>query len=157
MKSEKKRNWETGQHYAGQSGGEDDDLLARSEAPEVIRLTSAKRKGVTSLPFTFPSESNRARAAWIASSITRPSASWSAGMGTAMSIPPPPSTKRPWWINWAACVASVTRYGVGNPLDRVKKAGNSTCSQGLSVATQTPWVSKYSSVLPISRMDFTCD
>lgn len=55
----------------------------------------------------------------------------------------------------AASSAEVTLYGAWYPLLAEKKAGKSLESEPPNEATVTPSVSKYSSVRPISRMDFT--
>lgn len=131
------------------------DVLAAREAPDVSRLTSDRMKGVTSFPRILFFSAVR-RAVWMASSIARPSAWCASGIGTAISSPFPSEKLKVSCIREAASLGSLTRWGERNPLDRVKKAGKSgRSSSALSVATQTPCVSKYSKVLPISKMDFT--
>mmetsp|Transcript_10916 Transcript_10916/g.33662 ORF Transcript_10916/g.33662 Transcript_10916/m.33662 type:complete len:250 (-) Transcript_10916:276-1025(-) len=124
-------------------------MLAASDAPPVSSLTRRSRKGVTSRP-SIPAALASPSAVSMADCTFPASASASAGMGTATSMPESSPSRKLACTSAAASAASSTRSGVGQPEFRVKKAGNSSVP---SAATATPLVSSTSSVRGISRID----
>ena len=104
------------------------------------------KNGVHAFPDIPPSFAS-ASARSIARSDVAPSASCSAGMGTARTVPPKPIT-RPALTTAAASRGVSTRHGALTPLFLVKNAGNSSTPK---LATQTPCVSRYSNVRGMSN------
>mmetsp|Transcript_19005 Transcript_19005/g.53455 ORF Transcript_19005/g.53455 Transcript_19005/m.53455 type:complete len:250 (-) Transcript_19005:207-956(-) len=123
-------------------------MLARKESPPVNSLMRLSKNGVTSLPFT-PCATLSSTARLVASSMLAASAARSSCTGTA-STTPEETPNASWQCNKSAAAAGLSRrQDTGKPLFGVKKAGKSSVRKP---ATQTPCVSKNSSVLGRSKM-----
>eukprot|EP00958_Prasinococcus_capsulatus_P023595 scaffold3551_cov408-Prasinococcus_capsulatus_cf.AAC.22 len=98
----------------------------------------------------FPPASRRDSCMW--SSMRSPSSEYSWGVGTPRTMPFSSCRASAERIMSATSSGESTRIGDLHPLCALKNAGNSSVPKA---ATVTPCVSRYSSVLGMSRIDFT--
>ena len=119
-------------------------------APVVDPAIWARRNGVIAFPLTSPVAAS-CKPSLMASSITRGSASCSAGTGTATTTPLVRPVDQWAFKNEAVSAASPERVVVGRLVPRVQNSGNTSVPWPI---TGTPSVSRYSSVRGMSRIAF---
>mmetsp|Transcript_40864 Transcript_40864/g.91680 ORF Transcript_40864/g.91680 Transcript_40864/m.91680 type:complete len:242 (-) Transcript_40864:235-960(-) len=125
-------------------------MLTRNDSPPVSSLILRRRNGVASLPVTRCSAASDT-ACSVAFSMVATSAANSCCIGLPMTSPEVRPKRVCAAMTLATSSSVAQEHGTGRPDEGVKKAGKVLVRKPM---TTTPCVSKYSSVLGMSRMDF---